>query len=338
MLLLTMHLPRLYSDLPVNEAGARQHCSQMLALLRDVERNCVLLVDEGNIMTGEMFAGAHKWPQKYRKKGQELLRELGNRRRMVKVGNDATMEVACSAPGCQHAVGILNVETPDVLVGPEGCQQCASFAESGVAVTGISDYQLSSFADLRRETETIALTDGEWGRVEFEQRVWQPLFRYAKDVKIFDRYIGRHLQRERGGGFYPQLKPEYSRSLEWIFGQFAALSEGRATRVFEITCGLEEDRLSPEDMVGAAEVLRSFARMLSEKYGLHMAMNVKVERHDAKMPHARCIITDQLALSVERGFDLLRRDGRIRDVVVGLLPNRGEIERQARTLPDVPSA
>ncbi len=67
-------------------------------------------------------------------------------------------------------------------------------------------------------------------------------------------------------------------------------------------------------------------------------MNVKAERHSAEMPHARCIITDQIALSADCGFDLLKRDGRIRDVVIGLLPNRGEIERQARPLPDVPSA
>lgn len=341
MLLQTVHLPRLYSDLPGNEAGAGRHCSQILALLRDMDRNCILLIDSdnsdsGSVMRREMFRGVHGWPQKYRRKGQELLRELGNRNRMIMVGNGGVMEVACGAPGCQHAVVVAKAGTPELVIGLEECGKCTSFAERDVAVIGINDYPLSSFVDSRKEAETIALTDGEWDRAEFEQRVWQPLFQYAKHVKIFDRHIGRHLQQE-GDRFNRQMGNAYAASIEWVFGQFASLSAGRAVRSFEVTCGLQSDKLSDENRVGAAEVLRSFAGSLSAKYGLKMEMNVKVEKHDAEMPHDRCIITDQIAVSVSRGFDLLKRNGRVRDVVIGLLPNRGEIERQARPLPNVPS-
>ncbi len=196
MLLSTVHLPRLYSDLPADEAGARQHCSHMLDLLRDMDRNCILLVDPDNVMSGEMFRGVRKWPQKYRKKGQELLTGLRNRNRMIKLGNGSAMEVACSAPGCQRAAVVAKAGTPELVIGLEECSKCASFAEGGVAVTGISDYQLSSFVASRGKAERgYVLTDGQWSKTEFEQRVWQPLFRYAKDAKIFDRYIGRHLQR-----------------------------------------------------------------------------------------------------------------------------------------------
>ncbi len=336
MLLRAVHLPRLYSDLPPDPGVASRHCAQVLGILQDVERNCVLLVDDGNVMTGEISRAIHHWPPKYRGRAKEMLEKLRKSQRFVRLKDGGEVQVTCSSGDCGHTIAVCRREIPEILLGPTVCEGCATLATCEVAFTGIDDYPMSSFSRLRRNSESLTLADSQWDKSEFERNVWDPLFRYAKHVKLFDRYAGRHLQHE-GGGYHLSVKANYARSIEWIFGRFAALSAGRTARSFQITCGLESDRLSDAEMLGAAEVLRRFARDLSEKHGMEMSIHVKVESHGSEMPHARWIKTDQeVVLVVERGFDLLKADGTVRDVIVSLIPNPGGLEKRASDLPDVP--
>ncbi len=335
MLFRAVHMPRLYSELPDDLGVASRHCAQVLSLLQDTEANCVLLVDDGNVMTSEISRAVHRWPPKYRGRAKEMLEKLRKSQRFVRVRDDGEVDVACGSGDCGHTVAVCRREVPQILLGPAACEECASLAACEVAFTSINDYPISPFSRLRKDSESLILADSQWDKSGFQQKVWDPLFRYAKHVKLVDRYAGRHLQKE-GGGYRLSVNANYARSIEWIFGRFAALSAGRPVRSFEIACGLESDRLSDSEMLGATQVLRGFVRGLSERYGLEMTVHVKVESHGAEIRHARFIITDQMAMAVDRGFDLLKANDTIRDVHISLIYNPGEMERQLRDLPDVP--
>jgi hypothetical protein len=44
--------------------------------------------------------------------------------------------------------------------------------------------------------------------------------------------------------------------------------------------------------------------------------DIRQAEHGREMHHDRFLLTDQIALQVSRGFDLLRADGRVKDVLV----------------------
>jgi hypothetical protein len=85
----------------------------------------------------------------------------------------------------------------------------------------------------------------------------------------------------------------------------------------------------------AAE-LRKFASHLSAQHGFTLTMTVKEDTGRARMPHGRYLFTDQIALLVERGFDLLMGGDRIRDVEISLAADPSSVEHEMRDLPDAP--
>lgn len=335
MLLRTLHIPRLYADPPDDSENTRMYCSLMLGLLQDTLENCVLFVDIENQMTREMFCGLEKWPWGYRQAAKELLTRMRQRNRFVKVDPHHTVAPNCRDWACQHAVSIARHGTPDAIIASPKCSGCASFEYMSSPLIDLTEYPISGFSDLRRRSVCLALSDGEWEAKDFESKVWLPLFQYAKHVKIFDRMIGEHLTDGIKRGHSARINANYRTCLTWVFEQYLKHSRVTPGRVFEVTCGLNSDLLSGSEIAAAAVALHEFASELSSQHGFALTMSVRVEDHVAEMRHARFLFTDQISLMVERGFDLLRRDGRVRDVVITHFPDPGTIEKEARRLVEV---
>lgn len=54
------------------------------------------------------------------------------------------------------------------------------------------------------------------------------------------------------------------------------------------------------------------------------------------MPHDRFLVTNQVTVSVGRGFNLLfGRQSRLQDVTISYCSEPGKIEQQVRNLPDL---
>jgi hypothetical protein len=133
-----------------------------------------------------------------------------------------------------------------------------------------------------------------------------PVLRTAKNVKIYDRYIGRSMVR-RGFGFVG-VAPGYKRSLEWIVSVFKTLGGASRGGVFEIYCGVDAAAIStkfrPQLRIEAAKLEAALKSIL----GANVQVTLKEESKAAQCPHGRYLITDQVAVLVERGFDLLWDD------------------------------
>ncbi len=338
MIVRTVHLPHLFRDVPADPRAAELYCSLVLGLLRDMQTNCVLLLDPNGIMFKEMGLALADWPIKYRRKAQETLRKLENRNRIVAATDAYLPDTTCRYPGCQHALGIAACSRPAAVFGPLSCGCRRVCGVSGVSVLALGEYAVSPFVGRRRQAEFLELGDREWTRQQFEARVWEPLFRSAKHVKLFDRMLGHTFTgrlRGTGGGRPVALDDNYTRTLQWIFSQFLAHAPRRPNSVFEVTCGLEANRLTPAEQAAAAAALRRFASDLSAHHGFQLTMIVKQE-HAAALRHARFLFTDQVQLQIDRGFDLLRSDHRVRDVMIAHVQDPGKIEAEVRKLPDAP--
>jgi hypothetical protein len=336
MILRTIHFPTAY-DPPNSVGDARYYYSGILQILSDALVNCVLLVDEEGQILQQVISSVESWPHSYRISAEKKLRRLRERKRIVKVSAcDYAVDGDCSNVGCQHAAGIASSWEAELSVTPETCT-CRDECLPGARIVTVCEYQLSAFHERRSAAERCRLRPGEWAKERFHSEILRPVFRFAKHVKVIDRHIGRQFTNQlvRSRHSTRALRNRFEDSLEWLFECFMADSRPRDGRTFEIICGLQSTDLSDEEMAAAATELCAFAARLTNRFGLEVRMTAKAEALNQELPHARYLITDQIALLFDRGFDLVRHDGTIRDVEVIRVDSPGEIEADARQLSDV---
>jgi len=327
MLLREVHIPCLYSELPQAEESRPLYYSSVERVLQDALRNCVLLMDDRRTILSQVESALESWPGAYRKRAKELLRQLSKRKRLIYTHADSGDRGVAGHTGCRMALRLADRQKPEMLLCPKACPSCV---ESGPEGIHLDEYEQSRFCEERRQGEAVQIQDGEWRRDQFEDRVLNPLFRDAKHVKIFDAHIGRTVLSDPDA---PRLLDTYSNTLTWIVACFADMTRGRQGRTFEITCGVDERKGMDIGHV-AVDLLEQFAQQMSSRYDCPISMIVKLEGKGGHMPHDRYLFTDQIALHVSRGFDLLNWNGTLRDVSIFLVPNRGAIEEGIRRLPD----
>jgi len=172
------------------------------------------------------------------------------------------------------------------------------------------------------------LNKGEWTQKEFEQEIMIPLLRDAKDVKIYDRYIGRSILTKNAA--------KYQSTLEWIIKVFLRERDSKLKGVFEVYGGVETHSIpKPKipDAVAALRKLETNLRLIHPNFKLI----IKDETQGSQMPHDRFLVTNQVAVSIGRGFNLLFGGSSrlVRDVTVAYCSEPGKVEQYVRTLPDL---
>lgn len=306
MLIKTILLPSALSQL--SQLNQNLFCNNAVGLLHDLCENCIILVDNDNITTHELFQTLRdKWPQKFRKKGQKLLTKLRQLGRFVKIAGNYPLSEKCSEISCQHCIGIAQSFSPRAILVGGSCYNCAGTQISGTPeVVDITEHTMSRFYEHRKSYSSITKANSEWTQKDFEDKVLIPIFDRAKHVKIFDRNIGHITNTKR------TFPGNYRLTLEWminIFTQFPSEKE----RTFEITSGI--DTRSPDSAKNTEDIvcaLRQFESEVNDKSGFTIKINIKKETHDNQLPHARYLITDQIGLLIDRGFDLLWGDKKMR--------------------------
>jgi hypothetical protein len=344
MLLQTVVSPMLLSRLPTDEVARKLFCNVWLGVLVGFVENCVMILPQARVTESDYLSALDAWPPKYRKRAQELIVLLRQRRRL-QPSSVSPVSATCTEATCKPFVvaSLANVAT--FHFSEESCMECLrSQALDSRAVVPL-DYFISDFSRLRRSKTAHILADGEWNMVDFEREVLLPLFASAKHVKIYDRYIGRSVFNRQRNTI--RFNAHYKRNLEWIVDCFRRSGGLARGGVFEIYCGIEAHVVPSHLRPAARTEVQSFAATLQSASGIPVTMFLKEESNTAQCPHGRYLITDQLALLVERGFDLLWDDGRmrsaglhpaldprrVRDVAVVRCDSCNSAETQARLLP-----
>jgi hypothetical protein len=316
----------------------------------------LLLCDDQGHVVKELREYIEQWPPEFRTEGIKALSQLMKRNRLVTI-NSALPLTSGIRPSCVGALGVLSSNTGALLFLPRSCL-CGGYCDSArPSAIQIDQYQLLD--DILTShwncSDGLELNYGDWTRIEFEEKVWQPLFSHAKNVRVFDRVIGtkvsdrmlRHKVRSRQQmsraslGTLEDIADNFATSLNWIFQQFLTHSDPSQRELFEVTCELRRsynrdgDKItfSDDEMRVGAEVLTDFSLFMGHSYDFDFSIVVK-EAGRTGLPHARYLFTDQTQLLVDRGFDLLSGN-RVRDVIIKFVDDPGRVEKLIRRLRDV---
>jgi hypothetical protein len=202
-----------------------------------------------------------------------------------------------------------------------------------IKVIDVDEYTIDDAFCSLLEPRDHVFEHGEGKQHKFEQEILVPLLRDAKHVKISDRYIGRSI--------LTQNADQYKLSLEWILNIF--VQKSRQPGIFEIYSGFytqPHPNQPPPDVVGAKVALRQLETDLQKIYP-NFRLIIKNEKRCHQLPHDRYLITNQVAISIGRGFDLLldKRSSlyprRMRDVHINYCSESGKIEQAFRRLPNL---
>ena len=364
MILEVIHLPHLY-EVDRSDPSAELKYGLCLTILRDAEENCLLMEDPEHQLSKALFAAVSGWPHQRSKQAREVLARLKRQNRFVVVDQTYIPDEGCVRGSCAHALGLAAAVRPAAVLVPTSCSCRDACASGSLQVVHRDAYPFSGFAKRRRELSDRELSRREQSRGDFEAQVWEPVFRHAKHVRLFDRVVGRkvmervrrvdqsvlqtYLEQERDGGTpEPLVKvpDNFQSGLVWAFDQFLRHSRGRG--IFELTTEVgpvsaAPGRLERMQLAAAAAVLRSFARSRSQfpratGRGVAFTIHVKTPRHGQEMPHNRYVFTDQIKLMVDRGFDLLDgKDGWINDVTIKPIRRPDQVSDPVTRMPNAPT-
>ncbi|MCW5313550.1 hypothetical protein GTQ43_06905 [Nostoc sp. KVJ3] len=350
MLLRVVIIPSIF--IPRNDKNP-WYFNTIISLLQDLLKTCVVLVDKDDCIKKSLGAAINNWPEKFRKKAQSLLVQLDKANRIIAVDSKDILALACINHPCQHCIGIAKTYLPRIVLAIDDCYKCAREQLSSVKIVPIvhvANYTVSNFADTCQQNSCgITLANGDWTQEQFEENILIPLFRDAKHIKIYDRMIGRSIRDKLEiKAFIPE---HYNATLTWFLEVYLKCSSHKSTGIFEVYSGFDTGYLNEAKISEAQRVLRQFEKDMQTKFSFpSFKLTIKEEvRREQEMTHGRYLITDQIAILIERGFDLLWDDEqminakynlikdsrRIRDVGISYCQDSSIIANAVKQLPDL---
>ena len=329
MLTETVHFPSAYQYIDERDIGA------IIQILRDVLAGGVILQNPSSIKPL-----VENWPTVYRKKGQEIFEQLEKRKRFIdKVVSQSNDLDLCDFSTCSGLYNIFRRSNGEVyVILSNDCLHCHTIQEENVVtkddhIVNFREYQLSGLPERIHANLKLSLSNREWNKLEFERKVLVPILRHTKKLKIYDRQIGRTVTIKEGK---VSMKKGFERDLKWIIDTFIKNS---SPDFVEICCGLYPKKDDKEDEVDAKKkFLLAWGEKLTREHRFPVNMRVKREEPNNQAPHARYIVTDQVCLLVERGFELTNDDNSIRDVALVLMEEPGELDVSFNRLGDIERA
>jgi len=272
----------------------------LIGLLREIEKNCIILVDQENVLSKQFYASLNQIPIKYRKKVQELYRSIQKFNRVV----SSQIQLQDNCCNLLTQLSIISNNQEPLLFG-QSCSIEFSTILPKSRIVPVIDYAVSKFMENKRDSYTSVPTD-RWTKSKFESLILKPLFETAKRIRIFDRYIGRSMMKENKP---IQFSERYRKNLEWIIEYFLQESHRKNESLFEIYTGVNIHDFSEEDINYLKRVVNDFRKYIQNKFDFQVDIILKRENIGLdELPHARYLITDQIGVLIETGFDLFLTD------------------------------
>lgn len=327
MLTRTILLPSIFG---VNPEKSNAEYSMVIRFLQDLEKNGIVLVDDTQCIRSAILQNIEKWPQKYRNSAQTVLKVLKKNGRFVEMSLNDKEQSDCKNKQCQQCIRMAKIYSPPAIISSVHCQECAEKEMTqfpSIDVVDIAEYSLSKFFESNLNMNDFSCAKNELKPQEFEEKILIPLLRDAKHVKIYDRYIGRSI--------FQKTNAAYKSTLEWIINIFLRERDSKLKGVFEVYGGISNSQIKEDKIPDAITALRQLESEFQQLYP-PFRLIIKAERKDREMRHNRFLITNQIAVSFERGFNLFSDSpGFLQDVTISYFSKPGTIEEEVRNLPDL---
>jgi hypothetical protein len=328
--------------------GAEERSSTVpLTALQDIARSSVVLLERGKRLQ-EWGSRLQSWPPGARKRAEALLESLSRSGRLVSIEPLKDGPPGC-CEDCCALLQIASVTRPTALLVGRKCEAHARSLRQDAESILVDDYAVSDFRDWVQESGARRIAPHTVTAATFEAEVIAPLFRYAKRVTLYDRMVGHQVYERRAS--IPVLPANFAGTIEWLLDAYHR--QGRSTlKLFQLQTGFDMTQVPEGDITHFVDALRRFRDRLSATYPVPFEVYVRAERlrrDTGGLPHARYLVTNQFAVLVDRGFDLLDlRGGQpsdlghqyLRDVALSRLSDsdRVSLETEVARLPILASA
>lgn len=250
---------------------------------------------------------------------------MHKRNRIVRIQATKQIGASCLRQECRDIIDVTVAGAAAVAIVYRACTDCNAQRSLATPVVDVAGYPLAEFHSIRRRRRALVVGDGQMGSRKFEDLVLVPLFRDAKHLEFYDRYIGRAIvTRNQTGALVRRAKipPGYRKTLEWMLGTFARESNATVTRTVEVYAGIDAHRRKPQEIQLAVSEFRAYEAELQRRFGLSIRLLLQEESAFRSMVHARYVVTDQVGVFLDRGLDLLWSDPQMR--AAGLDPATDE--------------
>lgn len=329
MLIRTILLPSVFR---VNPENSNTEYSIVIRFLQDLEKNGIVLVDDTGCILKAMREDINKWPEKYKTKAQKLLIILDKKSRFIKMSLNDKEQANCQNQQCQQCIRMAKICLPPAIISRDRCNDCAERELTefpNIEVVDVAEYSMSEFFETNLNQKDYFFGKGELKPQEFEDKILIPLLRDAKHVKIYDRYIGRSILDEKSA-------KKYKFTIKWILNVFLRERGSKAKGVFEVYGGVNISKDIPKRKIpDAITALRELEKEFKQEYP-NFQLFIKDETKGSKMLHERFLFTNQVAVSFDRGFNLLfGNPSFLQDVKIDYCSEPGKIEQAVRGLPDL---
>lgn len=329
MLVRTILLPSVFRE---NSETSIPNYSLIIRFLQDLKNNGIVLVDDTDCVLAAMREDINKWPLKFRKKAKELLIVLEKKDRFVQISLKKEVQANCNNQQCQQCIKIAKICLPTAIISSNHCKKCAEKEMTdfpNIEIVDIAEYSISEFFDEHLNQNDRFFVKGELNQQEFEDKILIPLLRDAKHLKIYDPYIGRSILTKKSAN-------KYKSTIKWILKVFLRERGSKAKGVFEVYGGVNISKDIPKSKIpDAITALRELEKEFKQEYP-NFQLIIKDETKGSKMPHDRFLVTNQVAVSVGRGFNLLfGSPSFLQDVKIDYCSEPGKIEQAVKGLPNL---
>lgn len=268
--------------------------------------------------------------------GTQKAIDRSKKRFVIENAAPAESTCGCLITHCRFIVDISGNEPQ------ETCKIC------GTKYISISSWYFNSdfYAITRYSQEFVT---NQWDKRRFHADIWEPIFRYARLVEIYDPHVTWALADTSSSDQENEdlsLSEQYIRGVQWIcesFGEirrkyptipsrtitfFGELSYYHAKRHANINYRCNDAIIL--ERVG--EIFRSRCNLESIEsiYGIEVRLQINLYAKDdppnARMRHNRYVRTDQAVLAIDRGVAAMPQVGRLgfTDVIL-LSPTVGDV-------------
>jgi hypothetical protein len=319
-------------------------CEHVVSLLEDLAEIGQLVIDVDRKLLTDFEALMEDWSPSQQDRAAQHLRRMQERGRVVPGRITAGLS-ALGPPDCRDvAASLTRSETPDFILAPYGCDLTVA-AQSGIVVLPNTVYTSLRGLFTNKAYETgFTLFDGEWQKSEFTDRIWRRIFPHATNLILIDRQIGISLIREldRAGSRtrIGTVISNYAQGIQWIAEEFSRLARKPGelpVRLFTEAVAPYMKQLTPALLKDAEWALDNFSQRVASLSRVRLESQLLISKPSFRFPHQRYLFTNQISLSIDRGADLLRHDGRVRDVAVYPTPSedKRKVMNTVRSLQNV---
>jgi len=288
--------PEVFEEAVADGEDATQNVA---GILTGFQQNCFLAVFEDGRWDPSVREKLELWPENMtRKRVVSMLVHLKKRGRFL---YSVAPDYDCTKPDIEYVFAQASMISLDLIL--VIASEVNRTAPSGVEVITRRSYQATAFEPMRSNLAVYGKTcsAGEMGEVDFLEFHFKKALMHAREIHICDRVCGK---KNLADNFRYTIR----RLVTWL-GKI--LSD-------PLNCRIVFHLGEPEGR--GSEFVRH--EIASLKVGHLSGTSIEVEFYDdslpgPSLPHQRFILTDQIAIGVDRGLDFLdRATGRCRDTCV----------------------